>query len=67
MKPDLVDLLKNKGMRRADLARAMSVHKATVTRWVKDGVPLARLNQVSKETGIPQSELRPDFFEEARQ
>lgn len=52
-------------MRRASLARLLKVSKTTIARWEKgirkideDLVPF-----VSKETGIPAKELRPDLFQ----
>lgn len=60
MQSDLADLLRTKGMRLADLARAVATHKSTVTRWARTGVPLSRVNQVSAATGIPKRDLRPD-------
>jgi len=60
-------LLAEKGLRHADLARICSVDKSTVTRWVERGVPLVRVFQIEKKTGIPREKIRPDFFvEEAR-
>lgn len=55
-------LLAEKGLRQSDLARKCSVNKSTVTRWAEDGVPLVRVFQVEKETGIPREKIRPDFF-----
>ena len=57
-------LLAEKGLRHADLARKCSVDKSTVTRWVERGVPLVRVFQIEKETGIPREKIRPDFFTE---
>lgn len=60
----LYPLLAEKGIRPAALARALSVDKSTVTRWDERGIPLVRVFQVEKETGIPRGKLRPDFFTE---
>lgn len=67
MNVPLTDLLQSKGLRLADLARAVDVNKATVTRWAQKSVPLTRVYQVEAATGISRYELRPDFFGEATQ
>ena len=38
------------------------VHKSTIMRWETDGVPLSRVLDVERVTGIPRKELRPDVF-----
>lgn len=53
-------LLKSRGMTLAELARRVNVHKATVTRWSKSIVPVDRVKEVERETGIPAQSLRPD-------
>lgn len=58
--PTLAQLIKSRGLRPADVARALGVDKATVTRWVRGRVPVDRLEQVEKATGIPAADLRPD-------
>jgi DNA-binding transcriptional regulator YdaS (Cro superfamily) len=63
MSKQLTVLLAEKGLRHADLARKLSVDKSTVTRWVERGVPLVRVFQIERETGIPREKIRPDFFE----
>lgn len=60
---DLVSLLRAKQMNRSDLARALNVNKATVTRWAQGEIPPERLAEVSEATGIPARELRPDLAE----
>lgn len=64
---DLKVLLAEYGLRPADLARTCEVEKSTVTRWAERGIPLVRVFQIEKETGIPREKLRPDFFSEAAQ
>ena len=64
MNATLTDLLKDKGLRLADLARMTQVNKATVTRWAQRSVPLTRVYQVEEKTGISRHQLRPDFFGE---
>lgn len=60
-------LLAEYGLRPADLARKCDVQKSTVTRWAERGIPLVRVFQIEKETGIPRQKLRPDFFAEVAQ
>lgn len=60
----LYPLLAEKGIRPAALARSLGVEKSTVTRWDDNGIPLVRVFQIEKETGIPREKLRPDFFAE---
>lgn len=62
----LTTLLKAQGLRLIDLARKLEVDKGTVTRWSIKEVPLTRVFDVERVTGIPREELRPDFFGEAR-
>lgn len=58
----LTILLKAKGLRLIDLARKLEVDKGTVTRWSFKEVPLTRVFDVERATGISREELRPDFF-----
>ncbi len=60
----LYSLLAERGIRPVELARRLDVEKSTVTRWDERGVPLVRVFQIEKETGIPREKLRPDFFAE---
>ena len=57
----LSEKLRERDMRLVDLARAVGVDKATVTRWSKKRVPQDRIAEVSKATGIPPAEIRPDL------
>ena len=61
----LTSLLKDRGLRLIDLARLLEVDKGTVTRWGQKTVPLGRVFDVERVTGIPREKLRPDFFGEA--
>lgn len=40
------------------------VHKATVLRWEDRDIPVERVNEISRVTGIPRIDLRPDIFAE---
>lgn len=63
----LSELLREKDLKLVDLARKLGIDKGTVTRWGQNGVPLNRVLDVERETGIPRQKLRPDFFGEAAQ
>ena len=58
---NLATLLRNRGRNLSDLARALKVNKATVTRWNVKGVPHDRLTDVERETGIAACDLRPEL------
>ena len=60
-KANLTSLLNERGMRPIDLARLLEVDKSTVSRWAEDGVPLHRIVDVERVTGIPRANLRPDI------
>jgi DNA-binding transcriptional regulator YdaS (Cro superfamily) len=60
----LYTLLAERGIRPSALATACGVKKSTVTRWDENRVPLTRVFDVEKATGIPREKLRPDFFVE---
>jgi DNA-binding transcriptional regulator YdaS (Cro superfamily) len=48
-----------------ELAAKLGVTHGAISQWKK--VPAERLGDVSRATGIPPEELRPDIFQEARQ
>lgn len=54
-----------RGFRMADLASALQIHKANLSRWARTGVPADRVRAVESITGIPRNELRPDLYGEA--
>jgi DNA-binding transcriptional regulator YdaS (Cro superfamily) len=56
------ELLRDRGLKAADLARHLSVNKATVSRWGKNRIPAERVLDVERVTGISRSELRPDIY-----
>lgn len=57
--------LKQRGMNLTVLAGALGVNKSTASRWARNGVPVERLADVERITGIPRQKLRPDIFEVA--
>ena len=46
----------------AALAEVLSVNKSTVLRWEEGKVPVERIADVERETGISRHDLRPDIF-----
>lgn len=62
MQNNLLHLLSEKNMRRIDLANALGVDKSLVTRWAQKRVPVERVADVERVTGIPRQKLRPDVF-----
>lgn len=46
----------------ADLAKIFAVNKSTILRWEGGLVPIDRVADVERETGISRHELRPDIF-----
>ncbi|MBX9594074.1 MAG: helix-turn-helix domain-containing protein [Roseomonas sp.] len=47
----------------AKLARALGIKRAAVHGWKTTAIPAARVPAVSRITGIPLHELRPDLYE----
>lgn len=45
----------------AELARRLGITRHAVYQWRR--VPIERVAEVSRITGIPRSELRPDIFD----
>lgn len=56
--------LKAERGRLSKLALEIRITPGAIAQWEK--VPAERLGDVSKATGIPMEELRPDIFEAAR-
>ena len=53
---------KTNGQSLEALAEALGVDKSTLWRWEAKAVPVSRLLDVERITGIPRSDLRPDIF-----
>ncbi|TIL34279.1 Cro/CI family transcriptional regulator [Mesorhizobium sp.] len=49
--------------RRNELAAALGIFPSAISQWKK--VPAERLGDISRFTGIPLEELRPDIFAKA--
>lgn len=52
------DHARSKGVRA--LARLLGITPAAISQWER--VPLERVHDVARVTGIPVNEIRPDFF-----
>jgi DNA-binding transcriptional regulator YdaS (Cro superfamily) len=62
LKPSLKELLKDRGLRLADLARLAGVDKGTATRWDQGRIPAERVLDIEQMTGVSRSDLRPDLY-----
>jgi len=47
----------------AQLARQIGVTRFAVQQWLTNAIPAARVPAVSRVTGIPMHQLRPDLFD----
>lgn len=54
--------IKGRGMTLAEVAKAASVNKSTVTRWFQSRVPAERVLDLERITGLPRETLRPDLY-----
>lgn len=45
----------------SELARLIGISSQAVTQWRK--IPIERVSDVERATGIPREELRPDIFQ----
>lgn len=58
---DVQHLIRSSGTKQVDIASALGVSEATVTRWVKTRFPSERLAEVAAITKIDPAMLRPDL------
>jgi len=63
MKNRLTIWLKAERGRRRQLAEALKINPSAISQW--KAVPAERMGDVSRATGIPPEELRPDIFAKA--
>lgn len=49
----------------ADLARLLGISRVAVLNW-HNNIPIGRVADVSRVTGVPREVLRPDFIEEIK-
>lgn len=59
---------KSTGKSPDEIAREFNVNRATIFRWEKGepSIPVKRLPDAERITGIPRQKLRPDIFEGAQ-
>lgn len=50
--------------RRLELAKALNCRPSAISQWRR--VPIDRVTEVERLTGIPRHELRPDIFKQDR-
>jgi DNA-binding transcriptional regulator YdaS (Cro superfamily) len=62
---DLKTLLARSRLTQSALAERLEMSQSCVSRWQKRGIPPRRVREVSRITGIPPAELRPDLFGDA--
>jgi pyruvate kinase len=60
---ELLDYLNAERGRRVWMAHELGINPASISQW--DRVPVERVNDISRLTGIPRENLRPDIFGEA--
>ena len=61
MKSPITRFREEKGLTLEGFGQELGVNKSTVMRWEEAGVPVDRLADVSRITGILPAELRPDL------
>jgi DNA-binding transcriptional regulator YdaS (Cro superfamily) len=66
MKSPLTTYRETHGKTLSDLGALFGVNKSTVLRWEEGGVPVERVSEIAKATGISRGELRPDIFGDAQ-
>lgn len=54
--------LNRSGKRLSDVAKALGTSRSTVTRWCQGRIPVDRVFDVERVTGISRVVLRPDLF-----
>ncbi|MFT4095901.1 MAG: helix-turn-helix transcriptional regulator [Rhodoblastus sp.] len=59
---DLKTLLRERGLKLADLAARVGRDKSNVTRWAQTRVPAENVIDVETATGIPRHMIRPDLY-----
>ena len=49
-----------------DLAEKLGVSQGAISQWIANGeIPIKRVRDISRITGIPSAKLHPDFSQEA--
>lgn len=60
--PGLKNLLHERGMKLAHVARNLGVDKGTLTKWSQHRVPAEKVLNFEKLTGISRHVIRPDLY-----
>ena len=60
----LTEWIKAKRGRLSNLAKALGITPGAVAQWTE--VPAERMGDISRVTGLPMKELRPDIFAKSR-
>ena len=66
MQSPITDYRKTNDQTLEALADVLGVDKSTIWRWERGRVPVDRLADVERATGIPRATLRPDVFGDAQ-
>jgi DNA-binding transcriptional regulator YdaS (Cro superfamily) len=61
-----LDLILKKVGKKADLARLMNVKPQAITKW-RDEIPVKRVLELERLTGVPRHRLCPKFYPVKRQ
>lgn len=61
MSNKLCDHMRETGLTQDALAATCGVTQPCISYWLRDGVPIKRLAQVAKVTGLRPIDLRPDL------
>lgn len=58
----LDELLKRAGMNQTQLAKMLGIEQPSVSAWRLRGIPVKRVTDIEKVTGIPRRQIRPDLY-----
>ena len=65
MKSPIAQFRKDQNLTLEACGERFGVNKSTVLRWERDGIPIERVIETERLTGIPRAKLRPDLFGDA--
>lgn len=55
-------LLKKAQLTQRELADRLGIKQPSISGWRKRGIPIERVPDIERVTGIPRREIRPDMF-----